>query len=129
MCQCRSLYPASWTQWIWQGKPRESASLRLPHFGNTYIHAFAPNGVKKVEQSPHSLVGNEPTRRLRFSIGRMGGDTKPGGIMIALVFEAYGALCVFALVVFLAWASVAKLRPDLDEEEFDLAKLEKLKSP
>jgi hypothetical protein len=49
--------------------------------------------------------------------------------MIALVFEAYGALCVFALAVFLAWASVAKLRPDLDEEEFDLAKLEKLKSP
>jgi hypothetical protein len=47
--------------------------------------------------------------------------------MIALVFEAYGALCLFALVVFLVWASVAKLRPDLDEEELDLAELEKLK--
>jgi hypothetical protein len=50
-------------------------------------------------------------------------------MMIALVFEAYGVLCLFALVVFLAWASVAKLRPDLDEEEFDFAKLEKLESP
>ena len=47
--------------------------------------------------------------------------------MIALIFEAYGALCLFALVVFLIWASVAKLRPDLDEEELDLAELEKLK--
>ena len=35
--------------------------------------------------------------------------------MTALVFEAYGALCVFALVVFLTWAAVAKRRPDLDE--------------
>ena len=35
--------------------------------------------------------------------------------MAALVFEAYGALCLFALVVFLAWAAVAKRRPDLDE--------------
>ncbi len=35
--------------------------------------------------------------------------------MTALVFEAYGALCLFALVVFLAWAAVAKRRPDLDE--------------
>ncbi len=47
--------------------------------------------------------------------------------MIALIFEAYGALCLFALVVFLIWASVAKLRPDLDEEELDLAELENLK--
>lgn len=47
--------------------------------------------------------------------------------MIALVFEAYAALCILALVVFLVWASVAKLRPDLDEEELDLAELEKLK--
>ena len=47
--------------------------------------------------------------------------------MVALFFEVYGAFCVFALVVFLIWASVAKLRPDLDEEEFDLAELEKLK--
>ncbi|HEY1864895.1 MAG TPA: hypothetical protein VGG77_14695 [Roseiarcus sp.] len=46
--------------------------------------------------------------------------------MVALFFEVYGAFCVFALVVFLVWAAVAKLRPDLDEEEFDLAKLEKL---
>jgi hypothetical protein len=46
--------------------------------------------------------------------------------MITLVFEAYGALCPFALVVFLVWASAAKLRPDLDEEHLDLAELEKL---
>jgi hypothetical protein len=49
--------------------------------------------------------------------------------MVAFVFEAYGALCVFALAVFLAWAAVAKLRPDLDEEGFDLAELEKLRKP
>jgi hypothetical protein len=48
--------------------------------------------------------------------------------MIALVFEAYGALCLFCLVVFLVWAAVAKLRPDLDEDELDLAELEKLKT-
>ncbi len=47
--------------------------------------------------------------------------------MIALVFEAYGALCLFALAVFLVWAAVAKLRPDLDEQGFDLAELDKLK--
>lgn len=46
--------------------------------------------------------------------------------MVALFFEVYGAFCVFALVVFLVWAAVAKLRPDLDEEELDLAELEKL---
>src|ERR1700733_307942 len=57
----------------------------------------------------------------------MGGDEKSGRKMTALVFEAYGALCCFALAVFLAWAAVAKLRPDLDEEEFDLAELEKLR--
>jgi hypothetical protein len=49
--------------------------------------------------------------------------------MVAFVFEAYGALCVFALAVFLAWAAVAKLRPDLDEEEFDLVEVEKLRKP
>jgi hypothetical protein len=47
--------------------------------------------------------------------------------MIALVFEAYGALCFFALAAFLVLAAVAKLRPDLDEDELDLAELEKLK--
>ncbi len=47
--------------------------------------------------------------------------------MIARVFEIYGALCFFALAAFLVLAAVAKLRPDLDEEELDLAELEKLK--
>src|ERR1700678_2512387 len=59
----------------------------------------------------------------------MGGDEKSGRKMRALVFEAYGALCCFALAVFLAWAAVAKLRPDLDEEEFDLVEVEKLRKP
>lgn len=49
--------------------------------------------------------------------------------MVALVFEVYGAICFFSLIAFLAWAAVAKLRLDLDEQEFDLAELEKLKSP
>lgn len=44
---------------------------------------------------------------------------------MTLFFEAYGALCFFSLVAFLALAAVAKLRPDLDEEEFE--ELEKLK--
>jgi hypothetical protein len=48
--------------------------------------------------------------------------------MLALVFEAYGALCLFALVAFLVLAAMAKLRPDLDEAEFDLADLGKLVS-
>jgi hypothetical protein len=47
--------------------------------------------------------------------------------MLALFFEAYGAICFLSLVAFLVLAAVAKLRPDLDEEEFDLAELEKLK--
>jgi hypothetical protein len=47
--------------------------------------------------------------------------------MIALVFEVYGAVCFFSLLAFLVLASVAKLRPDLDEEELDLVELEKLK--
>jgi hypothetical protein len=51
---------------------------------------------------------------------------------MSLVFEVYGALCIFAFVGFLALAARAKLRPDLDEEEFDpsgidFAELEKLK--
>jgi hypothetical protein len=48
--------------------------------------------------------------------------------MLTLVFELYGALCFFSLVAFLIWASVAKLRSDLDEEAFDLRTLEKLSS-
>ena len=47
--------------------------------------------------------------------------------MAALVLEAYGALCFFASAVFFAWAAVAKLRPDLDEDEFDFIEAEKLK--
>ncbi len=47
--------------------------------------------------------------------------------MVPLFLELYGAVCFFSLVVFLAWAAVAKLRPDLDEEEFDFVELEKLK--
>ena len=47
--------------------------------------------------------------------------------MVALFLELYGAVCFFSLVVFLLWAAVAKLRPDLDEEEFDFIELEKLK--
>ena len=46
--------------------------------------------------------------------------------MVALVFEIYGAFCLFSLIAFLVLASVAKLRPDLEEEELDLAELEKL---
>ena len=48
--------------------------------------------------------------------------------MVALFFEVYGALCLFALVVFLVWAAKAKLRPDLDEDELDLGELERLKT-
>jgi hypothetical protein len=47
--------------------------------------------------------------------------------MVALVFEVYGTFCCFSLIAFLVWASVARLRPDLEEEELDLAELEKLK--
>ena len=47
--------------------------------------------------------------------------------MIALVFEVYGAVCFVALIAFLVLASVAKLRPDLEEEQFDFIELEKLK--
>jgi hypothetical protein len=43
--------------------------------------------------------------------------------MIALVFEVYGAVCFFSLLAFLVLASVAKLRPDLDENEFDIGEL------
>jgi hypothetical protein len=44
--------------------------------------------------------------------------------MLALFFEFYGAVCFFSLAVFITWAAVAKLRPDLDE---DLVEFEKLK--
>ena len=47
--------------------------------------------------------------------------------MITLVFEVYGALCFLSLIAFLVLAAVAKLRPDLDEEEFDIGAVEKLK--
>ena len=51
---------------------------------------------------------------------------------MALVFEVYGALCLFAFVGFLALAAMAKVRPDVDKEGFDPAgidfvELEKLK--
>src|ERR1700677_1426677 len=47
--------------------------------------------------------------------------------MIPLVFEVYGAFCLFSLIAFLVLAGMAKLRPDLDEEEFDFIEPEKLK--
>ena len=47
--------------------------------------------------------------------------------MIALVFEVYGAFCLFSLIAFLVLAAVARLRPDLEEEKFDFIELEKLK--
>jgi hypothetical protein len=40
--------------------------------------------------------------------------------MIASVFELYVALCFLSLIAFLVLAAVAKLRPDLDEDEFDI---------
>jgi hypothetical protein len=47
--------------------------------------------------------------------------------MVALVFEVYGAFCLFALIAFLVLAAMAKLRPDLEEEQFDFIELDKLK--
>jgi hypothetical protein len=47
---------------------------------------------------------------------------------VALVFEVYGAFCFFSLIAFLALASVAKLRPDLDEDIDEFEKLKKLAS-
>ena len=43
--------------------------------------------------------------------------------MIALVFGVYGALCFLSLIAFLGLAAVAKLRPDLDEEGFEIGDL------
>jgi hypothetical protein len=40
--------------------------------------------------------------------------------MLGLVLEVYGAFCFFSLVAFLVLAAVARLRPDLDEDEFDI---------
>ena len=48
--------------------------------------------------------------------------------MIALVFEVYGAFCLLSLLAFLVLASVAKLRPDLDEDLDEFEKLKKLVS-
>jgi hypothetical protein len=45
--------------------------------------------------------------------------------VITLVFEVYGAFCILSLIAFLVLASMAKLRPDLDEEELDFVELEK----
>jgi hypothetical protein len=43
--------------------------------------------------------------------------------MLALLLEGYVALCFLSLVAFLVLATRAKLRPDLDEDEFDIAEL------
>jgi hypothetical protein len=43
--------------------------------------------------------------------------------MIALGFEVYGAVCLFSLIAFLVLGAVAKLRPDLDEEGFEIGEL------
>jgi hypothetical protein len=43
--------------------------------------------------------------------------------MIASVFELYSALCFLSLIAFLVLAARAKLRPDLDEDEFDIGEL------
>ncbi len=40
--------------------------------------------------------------------------------MVALVFEIYVALCFLSLIAFIVLAARAKLRPDLDEDEFDI---------
>jgi hypothetical protein len=81
---------------------------------------------KKWNNPLHIIVDNEQLEACFLTIGR--GDTKPGRRMAALVLEAYGALCFFASAVFLAWAAVAKLRPDLDEDEFDSSRLRSLSS-
>jgi hypothetical protein len=47
--------------------------------------------------------------------------------MLALFLEVYGAFCILSLIAFLVLAAVAKLRPDLDEEELEFAELERLK--
>ena len=44
-------------------------------------------------------------------------------LMIASVFELYGALCFLSLIAFLVLAARAKLRPDLDEDEFDIGEI------
>jgi hypothetical protein len=48
--------------------------------------------------------------------------------MVALVFEIYGSVCVLSLIAFLVLASVAKLRPDLEEDLLELERLKKVVS-
>ena len=43
--------------------------------------------------------------------------------MIASVFELYGACCFLSLIAFLVLAARAKLRPDLEEDDFDIGEL------
>jgi hypothetical protein len=43
--------------------------------------------------------------------------------MIASFFELYAALCFLSLIAFLVLAARAQLRPDLDENEFDIGEL------
>jgi hypothetical protein len=67
---------------------------------------------------PNSLI-------LCYFMGREKGVRCVG--MMALVLELYGLVCILSTLAFLAWAWKAKLRPDLEEREFDLEELEKLK--
>ena len=43
--------------------------------------------------------------------------------MIASVFELYGACCFLSLIAFLVLAARAKLRPDLEEDDFNIGEL------
>jgi hypothetical protein len=87
------------------------------------------------ESTVNFLIGAPPHLcwyRINFSsailpFGGAEGNAKAGGDMVVLFFELYGAVCFFSLVAFLILAAMAKLRPDLDEEEFDFVELEKLK--
>src|SRR5262249_3521006 len=103
-------------------KPLKNAAIRSL---TTFL--LTPKRGKMVEQALRPFVGVDPTIRTTFFRAR-GWGRRCENRMLALVFEAYGALCLFALVAFLIWAAVAKLRPDLDEEGFDVAELEKLSS-
>ena len=48
--------------------------------------------------------------------------------MVALVFEVYGAFCLFSLIAFLVLAAVAKLRPDLARNSLISSSLRSLRS-